>query len=168
MNKYLLNTILLTFTLFLFLGCSIKIDSSSVNRSILPNQLGDVTTFLNSKTYNTYDDAQKKITSYYFKIKDGELQAYHEITYIPYDTTNQLYSPFSEVGFFIRKFQNEKIKTLEDALNMEVAKHNFTLLYIDKKEYIIGNDFAIDIKYGIREFEERDMRFDIMKRILVF
>lgn len=150
MKHFSISAFLLMAFLF-FSGCAVKIDPITINSAILP-------TIVNSKTYNTYDEQQGKITTYYFKFKDGQLQATDEITYIPIDYTDQLYDPFSQVTWTLNRLTNYKAKTIEEALDMSVAKHNFTLLFLNKSEYIIGNGLAEDIKSSIRRFEDMIQR----------
>jgi len=150
MKNYLLALI----TIVLFTGCSIKMDATFINKDILPQKNDNITTFLASKTYNTYDEKDGKITAYFFKDKDGKLTATNAITYIPMDSTDQLYSPISQVTFTLRRLTNGKVKTIEEALVMEVKKNDFKKLFNDKEEYIIGNKFARDLKFAIREFND--------------
>ena len=65
-----------------------------------------------------------------------------------------MYQPFSDVMITLNRLTNNKANTIEEALVMEVKKHNFQKLYKDKEEYIIGNDFAIDLTRAIREFKQ--------------
>ena len=44
---------------------------------------------------------------------------------------------------------------------MEVKKQNYTKLFNDKNEFIIGNDFARDLKWSIREFNDMIDRQEI-------
>ena len=150
MKQYLLAFI----TIMVFTGCSVKMDEAFINKEILPQKNYNVTEFLASKTYNAYNEKEGKITAYFFKEKDGKLAATHAITYIPMDATGQLYSVFSQVTFTIKRLTNGKANTIEEALVMEVKKNDFKKLFNDKEEYIIGNDFARDLKYSIQEFNE--------------
>ncbi|WP_024954865.1 hypothetical protein [Sulfurospirillum arcachonense] len=170
MKRLLQKTALLFLISFLFFGCAQKIDPMRINKAILPTPSHDTTLFLTSKVYNTYDEKEGKISTYYFKIKEGQLAVSDEITYIPMDYTDQLYNPFSNVTLILNRLTDYKAKTIEEGLDIEVAKHNFTRLYNDKNEYIIGNHFASEIKFAIRRFEEKiqrqeDRRMRISKRI---
>ena len=139
-------------TIVLFTGCSVKMDATYINKEILPQKNDNVTKFLASKTYNTYDEKEAKLTSYFFKEKEGQLTATHAIMYIPMDATDQLYSPFSQVTFTLNRLTQGKANTIEEALVMEVKKNDFKKLFNDKEEYIIGNNFARDLKFSIQEF----------------
>lgn len=150
--------LMILLSLFVLGGCSYKINPQSINSDILPKQSTDVKKFLISKTYSTYSKEQEKITIYFFKIKDDALHVSDMIEYIPYDYTNQLYDIFSSVTFTLRNLTNNTAKTLEAALDNEAAKHNYTLLFTDKDEVIIGNDFAREILFAIREFNEKIQR----------
>ena len=148
------NYLLILIAMVLLTGCSIKMDATFINKEILPKKSDNITEFLASKTYNTYDEKESKLTSYFFKEKEGKLAVTHVITYIPMDSTDQLYSPFSQVTFTLRRLTNNKANTIEEALVMEVKKNDFKKLFNNKKEYIIGNDFARDLKFSIKEFED--------------
>ena len=148
------NYLLVLITMVIFTGCSVKMDATFINKDILPQKNDNITTFLASKTYNTYDEKEGKITAYFFKEKEGKLEATNAITYIPMDSTDQLYSPFSQVTFTLRRLTDGKAKTIEEALVMEVKKNDFKKLFNDKEEYIIGNEFARDLKFSIREFND--------------
>ena len=150
MKQYLLALL----TIVLFAGCSVKMDATSINKEILPQKNDNTTEFLNSKTYNTYDEKESKLTAYFFKNKDGKLTATNAITYIPIDYSDQLYSPVSQMTFTLRRLTDGKANTIEEALVMEVKKNDFKKLFNDKDEYIIGNDFARDLKFSIKEFED--------------
>ncbi len=56
--------------------------------------------------------------------------------------------------FTLRRLTDGKANTIEEALVMEVKKNDFKKLFNDKDEYIIGNDFARDLKFSIKEFED--------------
>jgi len=140
--------------LFLFYGCSIKMDSTFINPEILPNQNISVVEFLDSKTYNTYDEKKSKLTTYFFRKKDGKLTATNAIIFIPMESKDILYGPFSQVTSTINRLTNYKAKTIEETLSMEVKKNQFKKLFNTKDEYIIRNDFARDLRYSIQEFEE--------------
>lgn len=154
MKNYLLALI----SIVLFTGCAVKMDATYINKEILPQKSDNVTHFLASKTYNTYDEKEGKLTSYFFKEKDGKLTATHSIMYLPMDSTEQLYSPFSQVTFTLKRLTQGKAKSIEEALVMEVKKNGFKKLFNDKEEYIIGNDFARDLKFCIKEFEDMIQR----------
>lgn len=153
MKTFFKMTLLIGITILFLGGCAQKINVESLNKEIIS------TNFI-SKTLNTYDEKEAKITTYYFKNKNGEVYASNEITYIPMDATGQLYSPFSRVTMTINRLTNNQAQTIEEALVMEVKKQNFIKLYTDKEEYIIGNDFARDLKWSIREFNEMIDRQD--------
>jgi c-di-AMP phosphodiesterase-like protein len=150
MKTYLSFTFLLT-VLFLFSACSVKLDPITLNSAILQN-------ISDTKTYSTYDQSEGKITQYFFKRKNGELEVRDAITYIPMDYTDQLYSPFSQVTWTLKRLTNNRAKTIEEALDLEVAKYNYTFVFLNKNEYLIGNDFARDIIYSIDRFEEMIQR----------
>ncbi len=118
----------------MFSGCAVKMDPASINKEILPQKNENIKEFLISKTYNTYDEKEAKITTYFFKQKEGELVASNAITYIPMDATDQLYGFSSEVRMTLRRLTNNKAKTIEEALVMEVEKNNFKKLFNDKEE----------------------------------
>lgn len=159
MKKFILISFSLIISI-LFTACSTKIDPQRINKAIVPNTTQTTTSYLDSKTYNTYDEYESKITTYYFSVTEGELQARNEINYIPMDATGQLYSPFSQVVWTLNRLTNNRAKTIEEALAIEVKKHKYTKLYKDKEEYIIGNDFARDLKYSIKEFEQMIQKQD--------
>jgi len=115
-------------------------------------------TFLISKTYSTYNKKEAKITMYFFKNKEGLLHASDVIAYIPSDYTGQLYDLFSNVTFTLRRLTDNKAKTLEDTLDAEVIKNHSIRFFNDKEEFIIGNDFASQIQFAIREFNEKIQR----------
>jgi len=146
------------FASILLIGCSTKMDVASINQEIIPKESGNTTEFLKSKTYNTYDEKKGKITSYFFKEKDGKLLASSTITFIPMDYTGQLYSPISRMTFALKRLTQGKAKTIEEALAMEIENNNFKKLFNNKDEYIIGNEFARDLKIAISEFEDMIMR----------
>jgi uncharacterized lipoprotein YajG len=148
------NYLILIISIVLFTGCSVKMDPSQINTEILPQKNDNPTEFLASKTYNTYDEKEGKLTTYFFKDKDGKLEATHAITYIPMDATGQLYGFASQMVFTLGRLSNNKAKTIEEALVMEVKKNGFKKLFNDKEEYIIGNEFARDLKYSIKEFND--------------
>lgn len=148
----------LLFGLFILAGCSYKINPQNINSAILPSPSTEAKTFLISKQYSTYNKKEAKITMYFFKEKEGLLHASDVISYIPYDYTGQLYDLFSNVTFTLRRLTDGKAKTIEEALDAEVIKHNYTLLFNDKDEFIIGNDFASQIQVAIRAFEEKIQR----------
>lgn len=152
------NYMLILITIVLFSGCSVKMDPTSINQELLPQNSENVTEYLASKTYNTYDEKEAKLTTYFFKEKDGELVASNAITYIPMDSTDQLYSFFSQVTLTLNRLTNNKAKTIEEALVMEVKKNDFKKLFNNKEEYIIGNKFARDLKFSIDEFERMIQR----------
>jgi hypothetical protein len=56
--------------------------------------------------------------------------------------------------FTLRRLTDGKANTIEEALVMEVKKNDFKKLFNDKEEYIIGNEFARDLKFSIREFND--------------
>jgi len=148
------NYLLVLITIVLFTGCSIKMDSSFINNEILPQKNINTVSFLDSKVYNTYDEKEGKLTTYFFKEKDGELTYTNAITYIPMDATGQLYGFASQMVFTLNRLTNNRAKTIEEALVMEVKKNKFKKLFNNKEEYIIGNDFARDLKYSIKEFND--------------
>ena len=150
MKNYLLALI----AIVLFTGCSVKMDATAINKEILPEKNDNATEFLNSKTYNTYDEKEGKLTTYFFKQKDGELTSTNVITYIPMDSTGQLYGFASRMVFTLNRLTNNKAKTIEEALVMEVKKNDFKKLFNDKQEYIISNEFARDLRYAIQEFQD--------------
>jgi len=127
---------------------------ATINQKILPQKNDNTTEFLNSKTYNTYDEKEGKLTTYFFKEKEGELTYTNAITYIPMDSTDQLYGFASQMVFTLNRLTNNRAKTIEEALVMEVKKNDFKKLFNDKEEYIIGNEFSRDLKYSIREFQD--------------
>ncbi|MDA7848274.1 hypothetical protein N8972_02165, partial [Sulfurospirillum sp.] len=100
------NYMLILMTIVLFSGCSVKMDPTSINKEILPQKNENVTEYLVSKTYSTYDEKEAKLTTYFFKKKDGELVASNTITYIPMNTTDQLYSFFSQVTLTLNRLTN--------------------------------------------------------------
>lgn len=149
--KSLLKIIFLfVFTFIFFTGCAQKVNVDNLNSQI----------FKDSQTYSTYDKKEAKITSYYFSKKGDVTQYTHDITYIPMDATDQLYSFTSGVTMTLKRLTNSKAKTIEDALEMEVTKYNDTKLFKDKEEFIIGNDFARDLKWSIKEFNDMIDRQD--------
>jgi len=148
------NYLLLLLLTVLFVGCSIKMNPATINQKILPQKNDNTTEFLNSKTYNTYDEKEGKLTTYFFKEKEGELTYTNAITYIPMDSTDQLYGFASQMVFTLNRLTNNRAKTIEEALVMEVKKNDFKKLFNDKEEYIIGNEFSRDLKYSIREFQD--------------
>ncbi|HIP45838.1 MAG TPA: hypothetical protein EYG93_11060 [Sulfurospirillum arcachonense] len=148
------NYLLLLLLTVLFVGCSIKMNPATINQEILPQKNDNTTEFLNSKTYNTYDEKEGKLTTYFFKEKEGELTYTNAITYIPMDSTDQLYGFASQMVFTLNRLTNNRAKTIEEALVMEVKKNDFKKLFNDKEEYIIGNEFSRDLKYSIREFQD--------------
>jgi len=148
------NYLLLLFAIAFFIGCSVKMDPTSINKEILPQKSDNVTEYLASKTYYTYDEKESKITTYFFKEKNSTLIASYIFDYIPKDISGQLYSPISKVYFTIKRLTNGKANTIEEALVMEVKKNGFTKLFNDKEEYILGNDFANDLTHVIREFND--------------
>jgi len=127
---------------------------ATINQEILPQKNDNTTEFLNSKTYNTYDEKEGKLTTYFFKEKEGELTYTNAITYIPMDSTDQLYGFASQMVFTLNRLTNNRAKTIEEALVMEVKKNDFKKLFNDKEEYIIGNEFSRDLNYSIREFQD--------------
>jgi hypothetical protein len=129
-------------------------DPATINQEILPQKNDNTTEFLNSKTYNTYDEKEGKLTTYFFKEKEGELTYTNAITYIPMDATDQLYGFASQMIFTLNRLTNNRAKTIEEALVMEVKKNDFKKLFNDKEEYIIGNEFARDLNFSIKEFED--------------
>jgi len=148
------NYLLLLLLTVLFVGCSIKMNPATINQEILPQKNDNTTEFLNSKTYNTYDEKEGKLTTYFFKEKEGELTYTNAITYIPMDSTDQLYGFASQMVFTLNRLTNNRAKTIEEALVMEVKKNDFKKLFNDKEEYIIGNEFSRDLNYSIREFQD--------------
>lgn len=138
---------------FLFTGCSVTLNPNNVNSTLLP-------TLKNSKLISTYDEKEAKITMYRFSNENGELKATYAVYFIPSDPYDMMYQPFSNVMITLNRLTKNKAKTIEEALVMEVKKHDFKKLYNDKDEYIIGNDFAIDLAQSIREFEEKMDRID--------
>ena len=150
------NYILILFTALLFSGCSAKIDPNQINPDVfVPN------------TYNTYNEKESTITTYFFKQKDGKLTATYALTYIPMDATDQLYGAFSSVTLTLNRLTNNQASTLEEALAMEVKKNGAKKLFNDKEEYIIGNDFARDLKFSIKEFEDMIDRQDGKEEIII-
>jgi len=158
---------ILLLSVFIFSGCSHKIDVASINKDIIPSKNSNVKIFLDSKTYYTYDAKQAKITGYFFKNQNGYLAMNNFIEYIPCDSDNQLYSPFSNVTWTLNRLTNNKAKTIEEALKQEVIKHNSTLLFKNKREFIIGNKFANNLLFAIREYNEKIERQDIDKDRIV-
>lgn len=156
MKTILKTTLFMGIILFILTGCAQKINTDTLNQEILTN-----------KTINTYDEKEAKITSYYFKTKDGDLYFTHDITYIPMDATDQLYNPFSQVTITLNRLTNRQAQTTEEALVMEVEKQNFTKLYRDRDEYIIGNDFARDLKWSIREFNNMIDRQEDREELII-
>ncbi len=157
MKKYLLMLMTLIFSL----GCALKIDSTTINRDILPQNSDNVTQFLDSKTYSTYEEKTQKLTRYYFKVKHGELKASYEIVYLPQYAKYELYAISSEIKIALDRLTHKRYITMQEAIVAEVKKSNFKKLYIEKEEYIIDNDFARDLMYAIREFTKKvDERYD--------
>jgi len=126
----------------------------------LPNGFDDAKTFLSQKTYSTYDEKKSKITRYFFKNKEGHLVVSDIIKYISYDYNDQLYSPFLNITLALNRLTNYKAKTIEEALRQEVLKHNSTLLFSNKNEFIIGNKFASDLIFAIDEYNDKIERED--------
>lgn len=150
MKSFIKIIFLFVFTFIFFTGCAQKVNLDNLNSQI----------FKDFKTYSTYDKKEAKITSYYFSKKGDVTQYRHNITYIPMDATDQLYSFTSGVTMTLKRLTNSKAKTIEDALEMEVTKYNYTKLFKDKEEFIIGNDFARDLKWSIKEFNDMIDRQD--------
>ncbi|HIP29672.1 MAG TPA: hypothetical protein EYG83_02540, partial [Sulfurospirillum arcachonense] len=123
------NYLLLLLLTVLFVGCSIKMNPATINQEILPQKNDNTTEFLNSKTYNTYDEKEGKLTTYFFKEKEGELTYTNAITYIPMDSTDQLYGFASQMVFTLNRLTNNRAKTIEEALVMEVKKNDFKKLF---------------------------------------
>ncbi len=151
---------ILLLSVFIFSGCSYKIDTADINRDIVPSGNNHAKLFLESKTYYTYDMQKAKITGYFFKNKNGYLTMSNFVEYIPYDLDDQLYSPFSNVTWTLNRLTNNKAKTIEEALKQEVLKNNSTLLFKSKREFIIGNKFANSLLSAIREYNEKLERQD--------
>jgi outer membrane lipoprotein-sorting protein len=139
---------------FFLLGCTQKVNVASINEKIMQNQTSDIKTFLENKTINTYDKEKGKITTYYFKDKNGNLAFFDTFTYVPLDSTDQLYDPFSQVTWTLNRLTNYKAKTIEEALDENVKENGSVRLFNDKKEYIINNNFARDLIMSIKEFNE--------------
>ncbi len=158
MKIYISHVLLILLNISIFSGCAQKINPSSINDAIIPIDTRDISTFLSSKKYSTYDEKQGKITIYYFKNKDGILKESSTTEYIPTDYPDQLYSPFSGVTLTLRILTNNKVKTLEAALENEVKKNYFVRLFKNKDEFLIGNNFAFEIQVAIREFNDRMQR----------
>ena len=59
------NYMLILITIVLFSGCSVKMDIASINQEILPQKNENIIEHLASKTYNTYDEKEAKITTYF-------------------------------------------------------------------------------------------------------
>ncbi len=148
------NYLLVLLVSILFAGCAVKMDPAGINKEILPQKSDNITQYLDSKTYSTYDEKEGKITVYFFSNKDGELTSTNSIIYIPNDWTDQLYSITSQVTFTLDRLTNGKANTIEEALVMEVKRNDFKKLFNDKDEYIIGNDFARDLRFSIKEFND--------------
>jgi len=161
MTKLFKSILFLSAFLLLFLGCAQKIDTSNLN---------DKTNLINinsSKTISTYNEKEGKITTYYFKKKNGELFASYDITFTPIDYTGELYSPLSPMKMILNRLSNRQAKTIEEALSLEVKKQNFTKLYKNKQEYIIGSSFARDLKWGIRDFNDKIERQEDRENVIL-
>jgi len=143
-------------TLFVFIGCSTKIDPQSINSAIVPD-----------KTYSTYSESKSMISQYYFKTKDGELHVRSQLAYLPMYSDDELYNPFSNIVFTLRMITDNKSKTIEDALTQEVKRNGNVKLFNDKDEHIIANDFASDLMWSIREFEDKMQRRDDRDKIFL-
>lgn len=151
---------ILLLNIFVFLGCSYKVNINNINREIVSGKNINMKLFLESKTYYTYNPKKDKITGYFFKNKNGYLTMSNFIEYIPYDSGDQLYGPFSNVTWTLNRLTNNKAKTIEEALKQEVLKNNSTLLFKNKREFIIGNKFANDLLFAIEKYNEKIERQD--------
>ena len=143
---------------FFFTGCYKEVNVNTLNKSIFMEGL---------RTVNTYNRSESKITSYYFSNRDGKLFVSNEITYIPIDVTDQLYNPFLQVKITLNRLTHGRAETIEEALEMEVDKQGNKKLYIYKDEYIIGNDFARDLKWSIRDFNDMIERQEDREKLLI-
>lgn len=136
------NIFLIMISLLFLTGCSRKVDIASLN----------IPTHLIQSEYSTYNISEEKITTYFFKNKNGILHVSDVISYIPRDIYGDMYGPFSPVTWDLQRISTED--TLNKALEKEVAKKNYQLLYNNKNEYIIDNDFAFRVMRIIDEYNE--------------
>jgi len=156
MRQFILKSILTIGTILFIVGCSTKVDTSQINTALLPTQDADITKSLESKTYSTYNEKEERITRYYFKNADGKLKVMNEIVFLPRYSPMDLYGfEIRDISIALRDVSDGKAKTIEEALVAEVKKNNFTRLYKNKQEYIIGNEFARTLMNGIDKFSEK-------------
>ncbi len=140
------KTLLLFLSLFFLVGCSYKVDTTTLA----------IPTDLVKSQYSTYNINETKISTYYFKNKEGILHVSETISYIPNDEYGDMYDAFSPLKWDLDRISTES--TLEKALELEVAKNSYTKLFSNKEEYIIDNDFAFKINRMIKEYEDRIQR----------
>jgi len=149
-----LTVVILALIPFLFFGCAQKVNVASINGKIMYNKTGNIKTFLENKTINTYNKEKGRITTYYFRDKNGDLVFFDTFIYVPLDYSDQLYDPFSQVTWTLNRLTNYRAKTIEEALDENVKENGSIRLFKNKKEYIINNNFARDLIMSIREFNE--------------
>lgn len=147
-------------TLFL-LGCAQKTSPFALNPSVLNTQ-GN----LKERSIYTYEAKKSKITGYFFSrdSKTGQLQYTHMIVYIPIDYTGQLYDPFSNVTWALKRYTDGQASTLHEAFKKSALKNgNRPLFKTNKDAYIVDTQLAKNLLREIREFnrkierqEERD------------
>jgi len=161
MTKLFKPILFLSAVLLLFLGCAQKIDINNLNEKT------NLININSSKTISTYNEKEGKITTYYFKKENGELIALYDITFIPIDYTGELYRPLSPMKITLNRLSNGQAKTIEEALSLEVKKQHFTKLYKNKEEYIIGSTFTRDLKWSIRDFNDKIQRQEDRERVIL-
>ena len=137
------HAILCVLTFVFFLGCSAKVDRSTL--ALSPQE----------KTYHTYNAQEAKISSYFFNTQNDELSVRSFITYIPFDTDDQLYSPFSSVKTTLDRHTNYKAKTIQEAMVLHMKQRGDQRLFQDKEEYLIDNDFARDLIQDIKAYNDK-------------
>ena len=160
MLKYFKSITYALLALFMLAGCTYKINPQSISTEILPKSSINITNFMASKTYSTYDSKSEKITMYHFKNVDGALKVSDVISYIPFDFYNELYREFTDVPMTLRSLTHGQESTLESALEAEAARNHYTRLFKNKDEFIIGNNFAFEIQTAIRRYKERMQRYE--------
>jgi hypothetical protein len=139
MKKFLLFLISILF----FVGCAQKVNVA--NLQIDPT--------LVKHEYNTYDISDTRITSYYFSSEDGILHVKDAITYVPIDVDGYFDDPLSSFSIQLKSISSEK--SLQKALEVEVAKKGYQKLFKNKNEYIVDNRFAHNIKRIIQDYNRR-------------
>jgi len=160
MSKYFKSVFYALLAIFILAGCTYKINPRTINAEILPKDSINITNFMASKTYSTYDRKLEKITMYYFRNIDGKLRVSDVTSYIPFDFYSELYQQFTDVPMTLRSLTHGKDTTLESALEHEAARHNYTPLFKDKDEYIIGNNFAFEIQTAIQRYQDRMQKYE--------